>query len=355
MRILLTSDPEIPVPPHLYGGIQRIIDTLVRKLVENGNSVGLLAHPESTAPAAQLYPWPGMASQRLFDTARNCAALAQAVGDFQPDIIHSFSRLAYLLPCLRSNLPKIMSYQRYPGARTVRWGQRLSRGSLQFTGCSKYICSVGSRGGGQWQCVYNFVELEKFAFTPAVATDAPLVFLSRIDRIKGAHNAIAAARLAGRRLIIAGNHAESGPEAEYFKGEILKQVDNKLIEYIGPVDDVEKNRLLGSAAAMILPIEWDEPFGIVVTEALACGTPVISSPRGALPEIIREGKDGFLVTSPSEAAAAIERIPLINRRDCRSRVENLFSADTVVRSYTHLYQRLIADQSSVETVNIHER
>jgi glycosyltransferase involved in cell wall biosynthesis len=341
MRILLTADPELPVPPILYGGIERIVDLLVTKFQSRGHTVGLVAHSESTSPATQLFPWQGKRSQNKLDTAKNTMTLWSAVQQFQPDIVHSFSRIFYLLPLLGSQLPKVMSYQRDPSLRTTGWGMKLANGSLTFTGCSDYICRVGRKSGGIWHPIYNCVEIDKYTFQSTVANDAPLVFLSRIERIKGAHTAIAVALKTGRRLLIAGNYFTSGEEGKYWQEEILPHLGKNGIEYIGTVDDTQKNELLGQAAAMIVPIEWNEPFGIVFAEALACGTPVISCPSGSLPEIVRPGIDGYLINSVEEAVAAVEQLPKIDRSNCRQRVEQLFSAEVIVDRYEQLYQKLI--------------
>jgi glycosyltransferase involved in cell wall biosynthesis len=232
-----------------------------------------------------------------------------------------------------------MSYQRYPSHTTTSWGVKLAQGSLSFTGCSDYICKIGRNAGGVWHTIHNCVELEKYTFQPNVAPDAPLVFLSRVERIKGAHTAIAIAKKTGRNLIIAGNHATTGEAGKYWQEEIVPYLGKDGIEYIGAVNDVQKNELLGQAAAMIVPIEWEEPFGIVFAEALACGTPVISCPRGALPEIVRQGIDGYLINSIEDAVVAVEKLPNINRYQCRERVEKYFSADVIVDKYEKLYQQ----------------
>ncbi len=341
MRILLTADPELPVPPRTYGGIERIIGDLVAGLRARGHAVGLVAHPDSTAPTDAMFPWTGKASQNLRDTARNCWVLAQAVRTFRPDVLHSFSRLMYMLPLLLQPLPKVMSYQRNPSLRTTRWARRLARRTLRFTGCSDYICRLGRRTGGDWDAIPNFVDLEKYTFRPIVPSDAPLVFLSRIERIKGAHLAIAVARRAGRRLLIAGNHALEGANGQYWREEIEPHLGRDGIEYVGPVDDTQKNELLGRAAAMLVPVQWDEPFGIVFAEALACGTPVISCPRGALPEIIRPGREGFLCETAEEMVRAVERIGEIERAACRRRVAEAFSAEVIVGRYEELYTMLV--------------
>ncbi|MEH2073484.1 MAG: glycosyltransferase [Nostoc sp.] len=340
MRILLSSDPELPVPPKLYGGIERIVDLLATGLQIRGHSVGLVAHPDSTSKVTQFFPWRGKRSQNKFDTIQNTIRLWSVVQEFQPDLVHSFSRILYLLPLLGSQLPKVMSYQRYPTKRTTSWGAKLAQGTLTFTGCSDYICTLGKANGGTWHTIHNCVELEKYNFVPKVAEDAPLVFLSRVERIKGAHTAIAVARKTGRRLIIAGNYSKTGEEGKYWQEEIVPNLGKNGIEYVGTVNDAQKNELLGKAAAMIVPIEWEEPFGIVFAEALACGTPVISSSRGALPEIVRQGIDGYLVNSFEEAVTTIEKLPNINRQNCRQRVEQCFSADVIVEQYEKLYQHI---------------
>lgn len=341
MRILLTADPELPVPPQLYGGIERIVDLLVTGLQSRGNIVGLVAHPESTSNASKFFPWWGRRSQNKFDALKNTIRLRSVVQQFQPDIIHSFSRILYLFGVLQSPLPKVMSYQRDPSLRTTNWGSKLAKNSLTFTGCSDYICRVGRNGGGIWHPIHNCVELDKYTFQPTVAADAPLVFLSRVEQIKGAHTAIAAARKTGRRLIIAGNHSNNSESEKYWLEEIVPHLGRNGIEYIGTVNDAQKNELLGLAAAMIVPIEWEEPFGIVFAEALACGTPVISCPRGALPEIVRHGVDGYLVQNQEEAVSAIEQLANINRHVCRQRAEQCFSASVIVEQYEKLYQRLL--------------
>lgn len=347
MRILLTADPELSVPPKLYGGIERIVDVLIHEFQQHGHDIALVAHHDSTVPTTRLFPWPGLRSQNYWDAVRNTVALWRAVHQFKPDILHSFSRMAYLLPLLltqRSALrtPRfVMSYQRQPTERQIRRAVRLAGQTLTFTGCSEHICREGRKGDGTWHTIHNCVDLNKYTFQPTVEPDAPLVFLSRVERIKGAHTAIAVAKRTGRRLLIAGNHGNSGEDGRYWETEIVQHVGKNGIEYVGPVDDEQKNKLLGRAAAMIVPIEWDEPFGIVFVEALACGTPVISSPRGALPEIVREGMDGFLANSVEEACAAVARLSSIQRADCRRRVESAFSSRRVAEKYLDLYEKMV--------------
>ncbi len=346
MRLLMTADPEIEVPPRTYGGIERIVDVLVRRLRAEGHQVGLVAKAGSECPADKTFAWPGRASQSVADTLVNMWTLRRVVRDFRPDVIHSFSRIAYLLPHLRGRIPIAMSYQRDPTPRTVGLAARLAAPNvLTFTGCSEYIANCGRPSGGVWYGIPNFADTEALAFNPSVGTEAPLVFLSRVESIKGAHWAIEIARRTRRRLIIAGNHAEAGHEGDYWRQQIEPWIGRDGIEYVGPVDDVQKNVLLGQAQAMVVPIQWDEPFGIVFAEALACGTPVISCPRGALPEIVRPGIDGFLIRSIEEGCEAVAKLGSIDRAVCRRRAEDHFSPQAVVARYLQLYAGMRAGLS----------
>ena len=340
MRILLTVDPEIPVPPPHYGGIERIVDGVATELRLRGHAVGLVAHPDSTCQVERLFAWPRGGSGGLRNGLRNSLALLDAVRQFRPGVVHSFSRLAYLLPLLALRIPSIMSYQRHTGGRKLAFAQALGGRSFEFTALSEFIAAMGRRGGGRWSVIPNFSDTGFYRFEPAVPADAPLVFLSRIERIKGAHTAIEIAARAGRRLIIAGNRVETGEGPAYWREEIEPHLSPGKVDYVGPVNDAQKNELLGGAAAMLVPIEWDEPFGIVFAEALACGTPVISCPRGALPEIVVPGEHGFLVQSIDEAVAAVAALPGISRTACRVRCEQLFSRNVVVGQYEALYRRL---------------
>lgn len=341
MRLLLTADPEIEVPPVLYGGIERIVDVLVRRLRALGHEVGLMARAGSTCPADAFYPWPGTDSWSKVDTLKNMWALGAAVRAFKPDLIHSFSRIAYLLPQLRGPRPLVMSFQREPTPRTVGLAVKLAaRDMLTFTGCSEHLAVRGRRGGGEWYGIPNFADTEALKFSPIVPADAPLVFLSRVESIKGAHWAIEIARRSGQRLIIAGNHLTSGPEADYFHQQIEPWFGRDGIEYIGPVNDVQKSELLGRAKAMVVPIQWDEPFGIVFAEALACGTPVISCPRGALPEIVRPGIEGYLIRSVEEGVDAVAKVASLDRTACRKRADDYFSPAAVVARYDALYKQI---------------
>lgn len=340
MRILLTADPEIPVPPTGYGGIERIVDSLARAYQSTGNEVALMAHHDSACAVARRYAWPGRSSRGMLNTARNAAALNAATAQFKPDVVHSFSRLAYLLPLLPRRLPKVMTYQRHTGGLQIRIAAALGGPSLRFTAISDFIRRMGEPSGGNWCTIFNFVDPAQYDFAPAVAQDAPLVFLSRIEPIKGPGIAIAIARASGRRLVLAGNRPGSGADRDYFDREIAPQLGRNGIEWIGEVNDAQKRVLLAGASALLVPIQWDEPFGIVFAEAFAAGTPVITCARGALPEIVEPGRTGFFIATVAEGVAAVARLAELDRSACRSAAETRFSRDACAAQYLALYRDL---------------
>lgn len=345
-RILVTVDPNIPVPPKLYGGIERIVDFLVRELVRRGHDVTLLAHPESATPAKLIpYGVPPHTGKKA-----RLTELWQ-VGSYlfkhrkQVDIVHSFGRLMALVPILRtSKLAKVQSYQREVPWKSVRIANRIAGKSIHFTGCSASVfADLPNQGphGGNWHAIFNGVDITKFTPTTSVSSDAPLVFLGRLDRYKGAHSAIAIAKAAGRKLIIAGNKVTfDATEPDYFDKEIAPHLGEQ-ISYIGPVDDVAKNRILGEAAAFLMPIEWEEPFGIVMAEALACGTPVIGFHRGAVPEVVKPGLNGVSVKNVAEAVAALPSVLALDRQRIRRDCEERFSHIVIVDQYERLYEQVV--------------
>jgi glycosyltransferase involved in cell wall biosynthesis len=337
LRIFVTADPELPVPPRLYGGIERVIALLVEGLVARGHTVTLFAHADSRV-SADLVAYSGHRSGSAADTMLNAAQIAFEAARRHPDVIHSFGRLAYLLPVMPLPIPKIMSYQRAVTKRSVEMGTRLSRGTLHFTACSRQL--MRDVDGPDWQVIYNGVATEKYQFEPVVATDAPLMFLGRLERIKGAHLAIEVARKAKRRLILAGNVPAGEEHAAYFKTEIEPHVDGRAIMYAGPVDDAMKSELLSQMQALLMPILWNEPFGIVMAEALACGTPVIGLSRGAVPEVVADGITGFVCRNVEEMVAAVGRLSVIDRRACRDVAERRFSQQAIVDAYESLYRRI---------------
>ena len=343
MRIALTADPELPVPPIFYGGIERIVDMLARALTSRGHKVTLFANPMSRT-LGRLVPWPGSSSLSRVDTLWNAATLTRYVLAERFNIVHSFSRVAYLSPILPLPIPKLMTYQRAISRRSVRLGQVLSSGSLQFSAISRWMMQ-DVQDIGSWHVVFNGVPLSAYDYRHEPGPDAPLVFLGRVEEIKGPHLAIEVARKANLPLVIAGNVPEE--HRAWFDINIAPHIDGVQIVYCGPVNDIQKNQLLGKARALLMPILWEEPFGLVMAEAMACGTPVIGLSRGAVPEVVEHGVTGFVTANLEEMIASVGRLDAIQRRACRARVEKLFSDSAVAEAYLSVYQKMIDKRGSI--------
>jgi glycosyltransferase involved in cell wall biosynthesis len=337
LRIAITADPLIPVPPENYGGIERIIDFLATELTNRGHEVLLAAHPASSVHVP-LLPYKNL-GVNLAGHLSNVATIAK-IRRFKPNIIHSFSRLAYLIPFFRSGVPKIMSYQREPTISQVKRAVKLAKkGSLSFTGCSDYI-SDKVKPYASCRTVYNGVDMQKYRLSPEVDIGAPLVFLGRIEPNKGTRTAVNVAIASQRRIIIAGNIPNE--YKSYFDGEI-KPMLNEDIEYFGPINDSQKNELLGRCAALLMPIAWNEPFGIVMAEAMACGTPVIGFNKGSVPEIIVNGINGFKCDTQDEMIQLVQEVKKLNRRDVRREAEERFSSSKIVDEYMKVYCDLLSN------------
>jgi glycosyltransferase involved in cell wall biosynthesis len=335
MHIALTADPELPVPPRLYGGIERVIAMLAAELSNRGHQVTLFAHPESTA-AGTLVPWPGGSSNSRVDTIRNATTLWREIQRKHVDVLHSFSRIAYLLPLLPLPVPKLMSYQRPITRRTVQMGHALSRRSLEFSAISQWMMEPVA-DIGRWHLVPNGVPVSDFPFVDKSGLDAPLMFLGRVEAIKGPHLAIEVARRTNLPLVIAGNVPSE--HQGWFGAQIAPHL-NEQIRYVGPVDDARKAELLGRARALLMPILWDEPFGIVMAEAMACGTPVIGFNRGSVPEVVSHGLTGFVVETVNEMARAVSLSGIIERVACRSLVEKIYSEKAITDAYLSIYESM---------------
>ena len=337
MKILLTCDPEIPVPPGLYGGIERIVEMLVNAYVEHGFDVTLCANPASKVPC-RLVGWKGSKSQDLSATIKNTLQLTQLVYKERFDIVHSFSRLAYMMAIMPFDIPKIMSYQRDPSVKQVGKAVLLSKkGSMIFTGCSNYISNI-IKPYAEAHTIYNCVPVDKYLATETVEADAPLVFLGRLEDIKGPHLAIEVAQKTGKRLIIAGNIPQG--KNDFFDQKIKPHL-NERITYIGPIDDIAKNEILGKALAFLMPIQWNEPFGIVMAEAMACGTPVIGLAYGSVPEVVKNGINGFVCTSVEGMIEAVNKVHTLNRLPIRKIVEQKYSNTKVTNDYLSLYKTIL--------------
>jgi len=338
MKIILLMDPFIPVPPVHYGGIERVIYDIACKYIEMGHEVTLISGPQSKSPGRLItYSENGNGYTKL-----NFSVLKELYNILRKeipkhDVIHNFGRLAFLFPVAWTRIRKVQTYMRYITPNNIKWLNRIGCRNITYTAVSDAIVKTGINGGGDWKTVYNCAPIEQFDFVDEVPGDAPLVFLGRLERCKGTHSAIAVAKLAKRKLIIAGNISHLASEQDYFNNEISPQLDGELVKYIGVVDNEQKNKLLGSAAAMLLPIEWYEPFPIVLPESFACGTPILAFPNGGVPEGIREGVTGFLCNQVEDMAEQVNNIQILNRAECRKDAEEKYSDMVIAKEYLKIY------------------
>lgn len=340
MRILLIINPGIPVPPVLYGGIERIVYLLAEEYRNMGHEVTLLAGPDSKCSGETVTFGVNKPIQSKLELFREItfvwSYLNKNKNNF--DLIHNFGRLIYFLPVLKSGANKIMSYQRQVSKKGIKVISRLNPNNLIFTGCSNYCVSTGNIAG-KWATVYNAIDFNSYELNEAVDNDAPLMFLGRLDKIKGVHTAISVAIKTNNKLIIAGNISHTPDNLAYFKNEIEPLIDGEQIKFVGALNDTEKNTYLRQSKAMVFPIEWDEPFGIVMIEAMACGTPVIGFRRGAVPEVVVNSETGFIVNNEQEMIEAIKSIDTIDRKSCREIAKTRFNINLIAENYLNLFSK----------------
>lgn len=337
MKILLIMDSGIPVPPKFYGGHERLVYLFAEEYTRMGHEVTLLAGPDSHC-SGQTVTF-GINSlkrskvQKWRETFFAWKYLLKNHHKF--DLVHNFGRLAYLLPVLSAKVAKIMTYGRRVSPANIRSVNMLPNKNLVFTACSNYCVSTGNVAG-RWETVYNTIEFNDYQLANDVDSDAPLMFLGRLDKIKGVHLAIQAARASGQQLIIAGNVSHTADNYQYFKTEIEPHIDGEHVKYVGELNDADKNTYLRKAKALLFPIQWNEPFGMVMIEAMACGTPVIAFNRGSVPEVIEDSVNGFIVSNVQEMTAAIPKLPGINREKCRASAYNRFNLPHIAQTYLNL-------------------
>ncbi|HUE89989.1 MAG TPA: glycosyltransferase [Vicinamibacterales bacterium] len=339
MRILLIADPYIAVPPAFYGGIERVVADLADEYHRRGHEVSLWAAPGSGTDAAR-WTFGRQGEWTRWSNFRNTVHLGTrlAASMARYDVVHNFGRLAYLWSIMPARLRKLQTYMRHVNPRNMRLAARLHAHNLHFTAVSRAIRATGAPGGGTWHVVYNSAEPARYQFVGSVPADAPLVFLGRFERCKGAHTAIEVARRTNRTLLLAGTESPLPQEQRYFEQEVKPLIDGRLIQFVGPVDDKAKQDLLGRAAALLLPVEWEEPFPVVLPEALLCGTPVVSFRRGGNPEGIIHGETGYVCDTVEDMADAVQRVSALSRASCRADAERRFSTRAIADAYLRVYE-----------------
>ncbi len=334
MKILVSVNPEIPVPPSHYGGIERIADSLVSAYHQAGHRVILLAHPASTATHAdELIGWKGAISQGFKNIYQNTRQFAQVWKAHRPDVVHNFSRILFTLPVLsHEKFRMVQSYQLEISPKNIRLAASLGGQRVRFTACASHMYQA-LPNRARWQTIHNFTDTDYFQDDEAVEKSY-LFFLGRLVEIKGVREAIRVALDTHTPLKIAGN-IMPGHEA-YFEQHIRPYLTHPLIEYVGTVNDEQKRYHLQRAKALLFPILWDEPFGIVMAESMACGTPVVGFGRGSVPEVVAHQQTGFCVRDVEEMKAAVGQLDTLDRRRVRRAAEERFSKRAISEQYLRL-------------------
>lgn len=341
MRITVIVDPHIPVPPLSYGGIERIAASLCKGFGQRGHIVDLIAGPDSKPYGGSLRIHQAPTQSRLSRAYRKALFFSLSIiTTSRADVIINFGRLDYLLPILLLRTPLIHVQQNPTSDFESDWV--LSRRAKQIRLIAVSAAQISQlRDRDRWTVIHNSTRFADLPLMPPPELTEPyLAFLGRITSNKGADTAIRIARRCGLKLKLAGNisNEEGGPE--FFEREIRPQLDSR-IEWIGPVDDEAKQKLLAGAKALLFPIRWPEPFGIVMVESLACGTPVIATRCASTPEVIEDGVTGFLCDSEEEMVGAISKIDSIDRGYCRKTAEEQFSTETMVAHYLRVVNELL--------------
>lgn len=338
MRIAQVAPLTEAIPPALYGGTERVVHWLVEELVEMGHDVTLFASGDSQT-SARLEPlWPK--ALRFDPTVRDPFALHMLMLEVVARRAHEFDVIHFHLDYLPFPL---FSRQATPFLSTLHG--RLDLVELQHVYASFPQVPVVSISDAQRQPIARANWLGTVhhgmpadLLTPRPRRPAYLAFLGRISPEKRVDRAIRIAARVGLPLKIAAkvDHADE----DYFEREIKHLLDQPGVEFIGEIDDRQKPDFLSGAIALLAPIDWPEPFGLVMIEAMACGTPVIAFEGGSVAEIVEEGLTGFVVRDEASAAAAVARLGGISRDEVRKRFERRFTAGRMAKQYIELYREL---------------
>lgn len=343
MRIAQVSPLYESVPPQFYGGTERVISYLTEELVRLGHEVTLFASSDSRT-SARLVPYGSQAlrlDSNCVDPLAHHIAMLQEVYDRARafDIIHFHTGYLHFPWARHLPVPSITTLHGrldLPGFLTLFSSYR------DIPTVSISISQRKPLPFCNWKATIHH-GLPKSLYKLRQKPGSYLAFLGRISPEKGVDAAIEIARRAGINLKIA---AKVGDEdREYYKTVIKPLLYNLQIEFLGEIKDYEKDELLGDALALLFPINWPEPFGLVLIEAMACGTPVVAFRSGAVPEIVQQNVTGFITRDLDEAVKAVSKIALLNRRNCRLAFEDRFTVFRMANQYVETYEAIINKRS----------
>jgi glycosyltransferase involved in cell wall biosynthesis len=337
MKIALVAPPFLAVPPPKYGGTELFLHALCEGLVERGADVTLFATGDSTSCARVRYyhregTWPPDPMIELHHVGWAMGHIAGAGFD----IVHVHSPMALAYQPFLGDTPLVYTIHHARNASLSRYYRLYP--DVGFVAIS-YRQKALEFGGDEVPVIHH--GLIPAEHRPSFKAGEYLLYLGRIAKEKGTHLAIDAARLAGLPIVVAG--APHEPEQAYFRAEVKPRLELPGVSYVGEVGGEDKAALLRKALALVFPIQWDEPFGLVMVEAMLSGTPIVGFKKGSAPEVVDEGVTGHLVPTGDvhALAQALKRCGRIDRRNCRERAEIRFSHRRMAGEYLALYHELL--------------
>jgi glycosyltransferase involved in cell wall biosynthesis len=340
MKLAMIAPVWIPIPPDGYGGIERMLKLLVDELVDLGVEVTLYAAGDSHTKARQVIFYEEAPTGHMGECIYDCYHTGQAFKDIRDgdfDLVHDHS--GFVGVAFASFLPIPMVHTLHgPFEPQVKQFYSGFAKDVHYVTISHYqqLCCPDLNYAG---VVHNAVDIEEHR--PCGEKEDYLVYVSRLCEDKGVHNAVHIAIDNGYRLKMAGK-IERGRDEEYFRREIEPHLDGENIVYLGEISQEEKVNLMARARCFLFPIQWEEPFGLVMAEAMACGTPVITTRWGSTPEVVEDGKTGFLADSLEEIPALLERIGEIDPAVCREEVARRFSPRAMAEEYLEIYEKVLS-------------
>jgi glycosyltransferase involved in cell wall biosynthesis len=348
MRIAIVSPVWFAVPPSGYGGIEWVVSLLANGLVEAGHDVTLFASGDSRTNAklsAVYEEAPSSLIGRSFPELRHALGCFVRADEF--DVVNDHAGPASIPLGGLVETPLVHTVHGPLDGEPGEVYERLGALAPEVGLISISLNQRRPRPGLNWvgNCS-NALDLQLYPCKPHRGDY--LLFLGRMSPDKGAHRAIAVAMETGLPLKLAGKK-QDGKEVRYFEEFVAPHLVGE-IEYLGEVSHGEKVELLQNARATLFPIDWEEPFGLVMIEAMACGTPVIATRHGAVPEVIEDGRSGIIVDSYRQMAAALERADELDPLECRRYVEERFAPERMVDDYLAVYERAIAGETVTTAV-----